>query len=59
MPTYSYKCLECGEMVDVFHKMSETPIVKCELCKTPMQKIISSGFGISFNGDWFKNKGKY
>lgn len=59
MATYSYECHECGEIKDVNHKMNESPIIKCDLCKIPMYKVITGGIGISFNGDWFKNKGKY
>ena len=40
MPTYSYKCLECKIVFDVFHSMSET-IEECEVCKGPVKKALA------------------
>jgi len=62
MPHYDYEC-KCGYQEEVFHKMSETPTVKCKDCKKKMAKLISGGAGVLFTGDGvyqsgYKNKYK-
>ena len=32
MPSYVYECGDCGEVIEVFHSMSEE-LADCELCK--------------------------
>ncbi len=33
MPSYVYECGECGEVIEVFHSMSDE-LTDCELCKS-------------------------
>ena len=35
MPTYSYKCSECGVCHEVSHKISEGAPKQCPACKKP------------------------
>lgn len=32
MPNYDYVCEDCGHKQEEFHRMSETPEVKCSKC---------------------------
>ena len=49
MPTYDYKCNECGKVVEVMHSSSETPKLKCENddCKGNMSKCFNVGPAIA------------
>ena len=54
MPTYSYRCEDCGFAQDVMQKMSEDPLTVCPTCgKASFRKqvtapaIVSSGAGSS------------
>lgn len=53
MPTYDYKCLKCGHVFEVFHKITESPEIKCPVCGGPVKKLLSSGAGILFKGSGF------
>jgi putative FmdB family regulatory protein len=53
MPTYEYECNACGHIVDVFHKMTEKPRVKCPECGNATRKKIGAGAGIIFKGSGF------
>jgi len=50
MPTYSYMCLKCEEIFEVFHLMSEEYDV-CDLCgnKNCITKIPSTILNIKFD----------
>lgn len=41
MPTYDYKCGSCSKVMEVIHRMSETPEVECPDCKSTMEKQFS------------------
>ena len=43
MPKYDYKCIQCDTIIEVSHKMSETPEIICEECGSLMQRILSAG----------------
>ena len=53
MPTYSYKCIKCDHVFDLFHAMSATPKVKCEKCNARCERLIGTGAGIIFKGSGF------
>jgi len=54
MPTYSYECGKCGHVFDVFHAMSATPKVHCEMCHSARTtKLMGIGSGIIFKGSGF------
>ncbi|MBI4830113.1 MAG: zinc ribbon domain-containing protein [Candidatus Lindowbacteria bacterium] len=53
MPTYEYECNTCGHTVDVFHRMTEKPRVKCPECGNSTKKKIGAGAGIIFKGSGF------
>ena len=33
MPTYSYRCVKCGKVFEVFHGINETEKPKCPDCQ--------------------------
>ncbi|HAF07803.1 MAG: zinc ribbon domain-containing protein [bacterium] len=53
MPNYDYKCKKCGLVFNVFHKMSDTPKVRCPECNSLSEKILSYNSNIIFKGSGF------
>jgi len=53
MPTYQYKCEDCGYNFEEFQKMSDAPIVLCPKCGGKVHRIIGTGGGIIFKGPGF------
>lgn len=53
MPFYEYECTKCNHQTEVFQKISDPPITKCELCNGKMKKLISqSTFHLKGSG-WY------
>jgi putative FmdB family regulatory protein len=53
MPFYEYQCTKCHNQTEVFQKISDKPITKCELCNGKMKKLISpSSFHLKGTG-WY------
>ncbi len=53
MPTYEYRCRDCGEKFDEFQKISDPPLTKCQACGGPVDRLISGGSGVLFKGKGF------
>lgn len=54
MPTYDYKCDDCGRIFEKFHGMNETPQVGCPECRSVnTARQVSLGAGIVFKGAGF------
>ncbi|NOY80429.1 MAG: zinc ribbon domain-containing protein [Kiritimatiellaeota bacterium] len=53
MPTYEYKCLDCGETFEVFQSMTEPRLSECRLCGGRVKRLIGAGAGIIFKGSGF------
>ena len=53
MPTYEYKCRDCGCTFEKFQNMKDKPIEKCPKCEGRVQRLISGGGGIIFKGSGF------
>jgi len=54
MPTYDYRCQECGSVFEKFHGMNETPTVVCPSCSSANTgKQVSLGAGVVFKGSGF------
>jgi putative FmdB family regulatory protein len=52
MPTYEYACTKCGQHVEVFQRISETPLTTCGVCGGPLRKVFHPA-GIVFKGSGF------
>lgn len=51
MPTYSYKCLDCGTKYEVFHKSREDEkSIVCPSCNSSAAKKVMSTMNISTTG---------
>ncbi|HEO69701.1 MAG TPA: zinc ribbon domain-containing protein [Candidatus Hydrogenedentes bacterium] len=53
MPTYTYECKKCGHTHAVFHPISATPRIKCEVCGGTCKRLLGAGAGIIFKGSGF------
>ena len=54
MPTYDYKCEDCGHEFEKFHSMSSEPIKDCPKCNKPkVKRMIGTGAGVIFKGSGF------
>lgn len=53
MPIYEYKCTKCGHQTELWQKISDSDLTKCDLCKGKMRKLISqSSFHLKGSG-WY------
>jgi putative FmdB family regulatory protein len=53
MPTYTYKCENCGIRFDQFQKFSDEPLVECPECGEPTLRKVYQPVGIVFKGKGF------
>lgn len=52
MPTYQYRCNDCGNELEVFQKFSDDPLTVCPGCQGPLRKVFNA-VGIVFKGSGF------
>jgi len=45
MPTYEYKCDECGHQFERQQKMSDPPVKKCPECGKAVRRLIGAVAG--------------
>ena len=57
MPTYDYKCTECGFTFESFHPMSADKLKECPKCKGLLKRLIGAGSGPIFKGTGFYQTG--
>ena len=53
MPTYDYKCTQCGHDFEMFQSMSESHIKKCPECAGNVRRLVGGGSGLIFKGSGF------
>lgn len=54
MPTYDYKCDNCGHIFEHFQSITSKPLVKCPQCeKRKLKRLIGAGAGLIFKGSGF------
>lgn len=54
MPTYDYRCDNCGHELEVFQSMSASPLRKCPECgRQKLKRLIGTGAGVIFKGGGF------
>lgn len=52
VPTYDYRCRDCGHTIEVIHPMSEEGPSACEVCGGPLRRVLFPA-GIIFKGSGF------
>ncbi len=52
MPTYTYRCKNCGHEFDHRQRMSDAPLKKCPDCGGPLRRVVGS-VGVVFKGSGF------
>jgi len=54
VPTYDYKCKECGHLFEEFQSMSSDLLVVCPKCgKASLKRQMSGGTGLIFKGSGY------
>ncbi|CUU07992.1 putative regulatory protein, FmdB family [Candidatus Kryptobacter tengchongensis] len=53
MPTYEYKCDNCGYIFEEFQSINDEPVKICPKCGGSVRKVISGGIGLIFKGSGF------
>ncbi len=53
MPTYDYRCQDCGHEFELIQKMTDDPIEECPSCTGRVKRLIGAGAGIIFKGSGF------
>ncbi|HSB90566.1 MAG TPA: FmdB family zinc ribbon protein [Anaerolineales bacterium] len=53
MPTYAYRCDNCGVQFDRFQSFSEPPLVRCPECGEDALRKLYTPVGIVFKGSGF------
>lgn len=52
MPTYSYRCNNCGVEFDIQQDFADAALTTCEACGGKLRKLFSA-VGVTFNGSGF------
>lgn len=54
MPTYQYRCSECGYIHEEMQSIKAAPLVKCPKCgKDALKRSVGGGAGMIFKGQGF------
>ncbi len=54
MPTYDYKCENCGNAFEFFQSMKDEPMTLCPQCgHNTLKKMVSMPAGLIFKGSGF------
>lgn len=52
MPTYSYRCTECGTAFDIQQAFTDSTLTECPNCGGKLRKLFNT-VGVTFNGSGF------
>ena len=52
MPTYEYRCSDCGHQFEIYRGIDEDPLTVCERCGGRLRKVFHPA-GIVFKGSGF------
>jgi len=52
MPTYEYRCKECGEDLEVVQAFTDDALTECPKCGGQLRKVFGN-IGITFKGSGF------
>lgn len=52
MPTYSYRCTDCGTAFDIQQAFTDDTLTECPTCRGKLRKLFNT-VGVTFNGSGF------
>ena len=52
VPTYAYRCTECGHAFDIYQSFQDAALTECTVCGGKLRKVFGS-LGVTFNGSGF------
>jgi putative FmdB family regulatory protein len=52
MPTYEYRCKDCGDHLEVVQSFADDPLTTCPRCSGTLKKVFAP-VGIAFKGSGF------
>src|SRR4029079_3853770 len=52
VPTYQYRCTECGEPLEAVQAFTDDPLTQCPACGGRLRKVFSA-VGVVFKGSGF------
>lgn len=52
MPTYDYRCRDCGHTIEIMHSILEDGPDACERCRGPVDRVLHPA-GVIFRGSGF------
>ncbi|MBK9180459.1 MAG: FmdB family transcriptional regulator [Acidimicrobiales bacterium] len=52
MPTYEYRCRDCGQSLEVVQRFTDDALTECPACGGDLRKVFGN-IGISFKGSGF------
>ena len=52
MPTYAYRCADCGHAFDIYQQFSDSALTECPECGGKLRKVFGS-LGVTFSGSGF------
>ena len=53
MPTYEYRCENCGDEFEEYQSIKAEPLTECRICGGRVERLISAGGGLIFKGSGF------
>jgi len=53
VPTYGYRCTNCGHQFEIFQRMSDDPLKVCPNCSQSTLKKVLYPIGVAFKGSGF------
>jgi putative FmdB family regulatory protein len=54
MPIYEYRCVACGREIEVIHGINAEGPSTCDVCGSPMRKLVSTSAIVFRGGGWAK-----
>jgi putative FmdB family regulatory protein len=52
LPTYVYRCQQCGQVIERRQSFTDAPLTECESCQGQLQRVLQP-VGIIFKGSGF------
>jgi putative FmdB family regulatory protein len=53
LPTYSYRCANCGYAFDQYQAFTDDSLTVCPNCGEPQLRKVFNNIGVTFNGSGF------